>query len=113
MGVRSILDVLRDQRYGELHDELSNAMNELVKSVENTQKAGSLTLTLKIKPSTAGALELSDEIKLKKPELPKGASLFFATPEGNLTRNDPRQQALPGIRSVEENQSPNKEVKVA
>jgi hypothetical protein len=37
---------------------------------------------------------------MKKPELARGSSLFFPTVEGNLVRNDPRQQEIPGLKEV-------------
>lgn len=100
MGVRPFTDVLRDIRFGVALDELSEEFNRLVAAVDNTSKPGELTLTIKLKPSTAGAIELTDQIKTKLPQLPKGSSLFFPTVEGNLVRNDPRQQEIPGLKEV-------------
>jgi hypothetical protein len=105
MAARPFTDVLRDARYGELHEELTNQLNELVKAVGDTNKAGQLTLTIKFKPSSGGAIEMFDEVKLKKPELPKGSSIFFATVENNLVRNNPRQPELTGLREVASDQS--------
>jgi len=42
--------------------------------------------------------------------LAKGSSLFFATPEGNLVRNNPRQEELPGLKEVAKNDKPLKDV---
>jgi hypothetical protein len=100
MAARPFTDVIRDARYGELLDELTAQMNELVKAVGDTNKAGQLTLTIKLKPSSGGAIEVFDEVKMKKPELPKGSSIFFATVENNLVRNNPRQPELTGLREV-------------
>lgn len=100
MSIRPITDVLRDLRFGEALDEASDAFNALVQAVESTGKAGELTITLKLKPSTAGAIEVTDDIKAKVPKLAKGSSLFFATPEGNLVKNDPRQMSLAGLKEV-------------
>jgi len=100
MGIRPFTDVIRDMRYGETLEELSEEFNKLVKVVEDTGRGGELTLTIKLKPSTGGAIELEDLIKLKLPPRIKGTSLFFATPEGNLQRNDPRQKDIPGLKEV-------------
>lgn len=91
---------LPEMRFGETVAELTEKMNELVAAVGNTNKTGSITLTIKLKPAGGGAIEITDEIKAKIPTLPRGTSLFFATPEGNLQRNDPRQGELDGLRSV-------------
>lgn len=93
---------LPEMRFGETVNELTEKMAELVAAVGNTNKGGSLTLTIKLKPAGCGAIEITDEIKARIPELPRGTSLFFATPKGNLQRNDPRQGELDGLRSVEQ-----------
>lgn len=62
MAIRPFIDTLTALRYGELHDELSEKLNELVAACADTGKAGTLTLTLKLKPSKGAALEISDEL---------------------------------------------------
>jgi hypothetical protein len=94
---RPITDLFREIRYGEFLDEASDKFNALVTAVESTGKAGSMTITIKLKPSAAGAIELTDEVKAKLPELARGTSLFFGTPEGNLQRNNPKQRELPNL----------------
>lgn len=110
MGIRPFTDVLRDMRFGETLDELGEEFNKLVQAVENTGRAGEMTFSIKLKPSTAGAIELTDAIKVKLPPPQKGTSLFFATPEGNLVRNDPRQADIPGLKQVEASNKPLKDV---
>jgi len=89
---RPITDLLRDLRNGLLLDDLANQMQELVTAVEHTGKGGSLTLKLDVKPfeKHGGAMVVKDTIS--------GGTVLFATPEGNLQRNNPRQDDLPGIR---------------
>lgn len=110
MAIRPFTDVLRDMRFGETLDELSEEFNKLVQAVENTGRGGQLTLQIKLKPSAAGAVELTDLVKVSLPPPQKGTSLFFATPEGNLVRNDPRQTEIPGLKEVQANSKPLKEV---
>jgi hypothetical protein len=102
MAVRPITDILPMLRMGEAVEEASKKMNELIQAVDNTGKPGTFILKITVKPSTSGALELTDDIAIKKPEGKKGSSLFFATPEGNLQRNDPRQNELPGLKVIQE-----------
>lgn len=109
MAEKSFNIVLGELRFGETLDELTSKMAELVAAVGNTQKVGEITIKLKLKPGAGGSIEITDEIKAKIPELPKGSSLFFATPENNLVRNDPRQQALP-LKSVDSGVGQLKEV---
>lgn len=51
------------------------------------------------KPDGNGQMTIKADVKTKEPALSRGTSLFFLTPEGNLTRRDPRQQDLP-LRTV-------------
>lgn len=101
-GPKPFNDTLVQLRFGELHEELTDAMNELVSSVDKTQKGGKLTLTLTLKPGKGGQIELVDDLKVTLPKQEKGSSIMFATPEGNLQREDPRQRSFEGIRSVDQ-----------
>jgi hypothetical protein len=110
MGIRLFSDVLREIRNGEALDNLSEKLNQLVKAVDETGKGGELTLKITLKPMKSGAIEICDDVKIKKPELPVGTSLFFPTVEGNLQRNDPRQTEIPGLREVSTESKQVKEV---
>lgn len=110
MAIRQFTDVIRDMRFGEMLDELDCDLNQLVTAVESTGKSGTLTITMTLKPSSSGAIEVTDAVKVKLPKLAKGSSLFFATPEGNLVRNNPRQDELPGLKEVKNNTKPMKEI---
>lgn len=93
--------VLRDIRYGGLLNDLTEACGEMVQACTSTGRAGQITMTLKFKPSNNGAvMEVVDDLKVKMPELSKGTSLFYPTPQGNLLKNDPRQPELTGLKDV-------------
>lgn len=36
------------------------------------------------------------------PKEVKGSSIFWATPEGNLTRDDPKQRSIEGLRTLDQ-----------
>lgn len=93
---RDFAAFLMDHRRGKTHDELSAALRDLVLAVEDTRKPGKITYTLTVKPQerTQGAVMVSDQIKCSLPEHDRSESIFFATPTGELVRNDPRQDAL-------------------
>lgn len=101
MGIRPFTDTLNTLRFGTLNDDLSDALHELIEKCANTGKAGTLTLQLTLKPGKGGQIEVIDDLKVKLPKEEKGTTLMFATPEGNLTREDPRQLKLEGLRSVD------------
>lgn len=93
-----LLDALR---FGTLGDELDKDMKKLVEACTSTGRAGELTLKVKLKPGKGGQLEVIDDYAVKMPKAEKGTTLMYATPEGNLTRNDPRQLELTGLRTVD------------
>lgn len=100
MPARPFLDTLIALRFGKLHDELTEALNELTNACTETGKGGTLTLSIKLKPGRAGQVEILDDVKTKLPSFERGSTLMFSTPDGNLQRDDPRQQKLE-LRSVE------------
>lgn len=67
---------------------------ELINAVTSIEKPGTLTLKVTIKPSTAGALAVKAECAITKPKGLVAESLLWATPDGNLTCEDPRQTKL-------------------
>ena len=89
------MDFLREHRNGATHDELSDALQALVAAVTEEGRGGKLTFTLTMKPiGKNDGLEVAVEHKLTPPKASPGTSIFFPTPENNLVRQDPRQQAL-------------------
>lgn len=92
---RPFMDFLREHRNGLTHDSLSDALQEIVAAVVQEQRAGKLTLTITVKPmGKQDGLEVSADIKATPPKETAGVSIFFATPENNLARQDPRQQTM-------------------
>ena len=84
-------------------EHAGNKFSELIKAVEQNQKAGKLVLTIDIKPSTAGTLAVKADVKLTKPKNAPSESLLWPTVDGNLLAEDPRQTKLP-LRQVEAEQ---------
>ncbi len=74
--------------------------SELVSAVSQHQKAGTLTLKISIKPSTAGAMAVKADVSINKPKGLPAESLLWATPDGNLVAEDPRQTKL-DLKSVQ------------
>lgn len=88
---------LFQQRQGALHAELTVALAELTQAVMDTDKEGTLTLTVKVKKAGRGIqMIVSDDVKLNKPRPTVDPSFFFFDEDtGGLTRNDPYQPDLP------------------
>jgi hypothetical protein len=98
--MKPFTDTLAQLRYGKAAEELTEAMATLIAKCTETGGKGSITLKLSIAPGKSGQVEIVDTITSKLPEFTRSTSLFFVTPEGNLSRNDPRQGELPGVRRV-------------
>lgn len=114
--VRPIVDTLREIRDGAFLEELGLELNDLVSQVRKTDKKGEITIKLSIDPvngDAARGVTVSDDIKSKPPKLLR-ATLFFTTPESNLSRRDPRQPDLPGMSLVgDDDQSDDQEKNTA
>ena len=102
MGTRPFVDTLREIEFGHLLDELADAQQQVVDAVMETGKKGQITITLNYNPEGQGQITIASDLKKKVPQLPRGKSLFFVTPERNLTRQDPRQIEITGLRKVED-----------
>ena len=90
-------DTLTDIRNGDVISELTDHLREVVTRVRESGRPGSITLTLKVKNMSKGAgcaLAIEDDIKVKLPTTEKGTTVLFATEDGQLQRNDPRQPRL-------------------
>lgn len=102
MSKKTFSQTVESLRYGTLHDDLTDSINQLTEAVTRTGKTGTLTLSIKLKPTNnSGQIEVIDDIKLGLPKENKGTSIMFATPENNLQREDPRQLNIEGLRTVD------------
>ena len=72
-------------------DAAGEKFSELINAVTQHQKGGVLKLTINVKPSTAGALAVKADVSITKPKGLPPESLLWATPDGNLMAEDPRQ----------------------
>lgn len=91
------LAVIAQLRRGQTATDLSEALLELVAAVRETGKKGTLTLKLTVAPHAKGddvILTLTDDVTLKTPRAERGSSIFYATDDNGLVRNDPRQGEL-------------------
>lgn len=114
--MRTATDTLRDIAGGELVEEMGDALRDLNNAITlvEEKKGGSITLKISVKPAGrgSGALEVSYDISVKKPNLPRRASIMFGTPEGDLLATDPRQKSLE-LRHVDNTPTPAANLKTA
>ena len=93
MSVKPITSTLALLHGGAFIDEASDKLAELVKMVEETGKAGTMTITLALK-NAGGAMQIDAAIKAKIPEPKPDSTLLWPTVEGNLVLDNPAQQKL-------------------
>lgn len=90
--LKPFADWLAIQRKGTLASELAEGMADLNRAVLETGKPGTITLTIKVKPTgDEVSVTVSDEVKVKLPEHDRGQSIFFVDEDGNPHRS---QQVL-------------------
>lgn len=98
--MRPFADFLREQGKGELHEELTEKLHELVGGVTDTGKPGTLTMQLKVAPMKGNpeVLTVTDVVVVKVPRNERRPSIFYADDDGNLTKTDPNQPQLAGLK---------------
>lgn len=111
MSTRPFIDTLREIEYGHLLEELAASQKEVIDAVMLTGKKGAITITLSYTPEGDGQITAVADLKAKVPQLPRGKTLFFVTPERNLSRQDPRQRELEGLRNVSDTTDTTREIK--
>lgn len=90
---------LGEHRHGVADLDLTDALRRLIEQVSATRKPGSLTLSIKVK-AEGDMLAISDSLTVKEPNLAE-MSLYWVDLNGDLTRNNPMQPALPFIETKE------------
>ncbi|SAK53219.1 hypothetical protein AWB78_01305 [Caballeronia calidae] len=95
MSARPITDTLRLIGGGTLIDTASDQMNDLVRAIDENGGTGKLVIEVTVKKATrGGAMLVTGKTTLKKPADEPMEAMLFATPDGNLLADDPRQQKL-------------------
>jgi len=82
---------------GIVNESLSSKLNELTRAVREVGKAGTLTLKLTVKPEGAGLgtmIGLSTQVTVKRPEPAMPGAIYYASDDGVLHADDPRQLKL-------------------
>ncbi len=83
--------LLAEFRSGESLAELSAELQLLVAKVQETNRPGSLTYTIRITPA-GEAMTVTDEIKTKPPVEERDHAIFFPTEDHALSRSNPEQK---------------------
>jgi uncharacterized protein (DUF849 family) len=99
---RSFQDVLTDLHDGQVHEQLTETLAEVVQAVMKAKKAGALTLTLHVKTEGGSQAIIKADIKTRLPRPATEATPFYTLKDGGLTREDPRQLNLRSVKNQAE-----------
>lgn len=78
-------------RDGQLVVSLTDELQDVIASVREHGKSGSLTLKLKVNPNGDDTVEIVSEVKAVQARPSVGKAIFWTDTGGNLHRRDPRQ----------------------
>ena len=95
--IRPFSQVLQELGEGSTLAELSEAFWDVIQRVQETAKAGSLTLHIAVGFDGQGRLVVKDEVKTKLPEFSRPETRFFVDKHGNASRRNPDQPLLPSL----------------
>lgn len=95
-------EFLADVRNGQALHDWGEELSAVVAAVKETGKAGKLQITFDVKPADDGhQLIFADKYKATIPKPPVPKTYLYRMKDGSLSRRDPRQPDLPGLREVE------------
>jgi hypothetical protein len=100
--VKPLSAILMEHRGGGLHNEASEELQKVVAAVKETQKKGSLTITISVEPAKDDEMSvvLMDALSAKAPRPSTKPSRWFTDDHGNVSRSDPRQPQITGLRDA-------------
>lgn len=91
---------MHEHRGGAFHTELSEKLAQVLAAVVDTQKTGGLTIKIKCK-ATGHQISFVDTVSADVPEHDRELSLFFFDEEtGAVSKEDPRQLKIEGLRKL-------------
>lgn len=93
-------DVLGEVENGQLLNELTESVYNIIAAVMETRKPGSLALAMTFTPTGKGTVNVDAKFKAKEPEHDRPTTTFFVGKDFSLQRSDPNQPRLP-LREVE------------
>lgn len=83
---------------GRSHEQISAEMHELLGAVAEQGRKGSMTITVVVEPPKGavdgGPVTIAVGSTVKPPRASAPPAIYFVDPDGNPTRNDPRQLAF-------------------
>lgn len=97
---KPISETLKMFQGGDFNIKAGELFASVLRGVEDTGKAGKLTITLDVKQQN-GAVSVLAKVTDKTPEALPDADLYWTTPDGNLSLRNPAQRDL-DLRQVDQ-----------
>lgn len=98
---------IAEQRNGQLDKELSMELARLSQAVTMLDKGGSLVLKIDIASmGDSKMVTISEKITVKVPEPDRPKGYAFVNNAGGLSREDPRQQKIPFLATLDPTEPP-------
>lgn len=88
---RLFTDVLAEISGGLAVEDATDKLDMLVKGVLGAERAGTLTLKLKVTPNGLGSVKIDCSISASVPDKVRGSTIMFNDEKGGLVRDNPRQ----------------------
>ncbi len=102
--MQNLLDTIRRISGGAYGDKAEEQLAQLVKAVDETGRAGTLTLNIKVSKATkGGAMIITGKHTCKLPPDDEMSAVLFADENGRLTENMPGQDDSKTLFSVDKN----------
>ena len=92
------IKTISDLRRGRAVEDYDARLADLLAACHKTGQAGTLQITFKFDPKDGGMIEVTEAVKVTKPEK-RGHTIFFWQSDredsADISRNDPAQPELP------------------
>jgi hypothetical protein len=103
MKINNFNQLIAELHQGRTADEATRALKEIVEAVQETGNKGELVLKIKIEHNQGlDVLEFNGAVSAKRPSATYPSYMLYTTPEGNLTRDDPKQMNMFESKNVTE-----------
>lgn len=90
---RSFVEIISDLDDGRVVEELTHQLREVVRAARVSEKKGSVTLKIDIEPDGRQFI-INASVKPTIPTPTPGMTMFFASDDGDLIKEDPKQEKL-------------------
>lgn len=93
---RSFVDIISDLDDGQVAEEMTRQLREVVRAARSAQKKASVTLKIDVEPDGKQFI-VNASVKPTIPTPTPGRTMFFANDDGDLRKDNPNQLPLKNV----------------